>query len=213
MVKDHVTPRPSLRRRVRSKLQQRPGKEAYETAKDPAALQRHPSLMEIILCSHQCRSFKQFRAEGKRAASPPKPRPDLRPMSGLSSGLVSDCPRQRQHAAAVRAARRLPHEIYRSIAVRSADCERGSASEDSQSCSRHPPPKDPRGRARDSDARYSAAHPARHSYTADHLAGTPRAQPLLSSDAWVWGSGSGSGSGSALTGHRGWMDWTSRAQA
>src|SRR6478735_9197713 len=77
-------------------------KKLTKTAKDPAALQRHPSLMEIILCSHQCRSFKQFRAEGKRAASPPKPRPDLRPMSGLSSGLVSDCPRQRQHAAAVR---------------------------------------------------------------------------------------------------------------
>ena len=128
-------------------------------------------------------------------------------MSGLSLGLVSDCPPQRQHAAAGRAAPRLLHEICRNIAARSADCERGIASEDSQSCSRHPLPKGARGRARGSDARYSAAHPARHSYTADHLAGTPRAQPLPGRGAWGWGWAS------ALTGCRGWMDRASRTQA
>ena len=125
-------------------------------------------------------------ARGKRAEALSKPRPDLRPMSGLSSGLVSDCPPQRQHVAAGRAARRLLHEIFRSIAARNADCERGSASEDSQSCSRHSPPKGARGRALSTDARYTAAHLARRSYTADHLAGTLRAQPLLGRDAWGW---------------------------
>ena len=129
-------------------------------------------------------------------------------MSGLSSGWVSDCPApQRQHAATGRAAPLRPHEICRSTAARSADCARGNASENSRSCSRHPPPKDPRGRARGSAARYSAAHPARHSYTVDHLAGIPLAQPLLGSNAWGWGWGS------ALTGYRGWIDRASKAEA
>src|SRR6478752_1611308 len=49
--------------------------------------------------------------------------------------------------------------------------------------------------ARGSDARYTVDHPARRTYTADHLARTQRAQPLLGSDEWE-----GSGSRSALTG-------------
>ena len=147
-------------------------------------------------------------ARGKRAAPPASPEPTFGPTSVLGSGWVRSCPDPpRQHAAAGLAARLLPHEICRSIAARTADCERGSASEDSPSCSRHPPPKVPRGRARGTAARYTAAHPARHSYTADRLAGTPRAQPPLGSDAW------GSISGSALTGFRGWMDLESKAQA
>jgi hypothetical protein len=90
--------------------------------------------------------------------------------------LVSDCPTpQRQHAAAGRAARLPLRETCHSIAARTADCERGSASEDSQSCSRHPPPRDPHGRALSSDARYTAAQLARHNYTAGHRAETPRA--------------------------------------
>src|SRR5205809_856130 len=76
-------------------------------------------------------------------------------------------------------------EICQSIAAHNADCELGSAAEDSQSCLRHLPPKAQRGPAQDIAARYTAAHPARHSYTADHLAEIPHAPPPLDSAAFA----------------------------
>ena len=110
-----------------------------------------------------------------------------------------------QRAAAASAAPPLRHETCQSTAAHTADCELGSATEDSQSCPRRPPPKGPRGRAPDAAARYTAAHPPRHSYTADHLARTPLAPPLLRHDAF--------GSFDFVSGYRVWVGRPSRAQA
>ena len=129
----------------------------------------------------QCRSLKgvgenQLCVGQLRAVAPP-------PMSASGNAALRPRP-----------------EICQSIAAHSADYERDSANEDSQSCPRHPPPKARRDRALGSDARYTAAHPARHSYTADRLAETPRARPLL--DSHAFDSTSCSGLRSASTG-----DW------
>jgi hypothetical protein len=77
----------------------------------------------------------------------------------------------------------LPPETDQSIAVHTVDCERGNASEDSQRYSRPPAQTGRCGPAPGTAARYTAAHPARHSYISGHLAETPHAQPLPGSDA------------------------------
>jgi len=103
---------------------------------------------------------------------------------------------------------RLDPSLAKESPPRTADCERGSAVEGFQPCPAHPPPVAARGRAPDNDAHDSAAHRARHSYTAAHLARTPRAPPRQGNDAF----GLRLGSGSALTGYRGSMDRTSGAR-
>src|SRR6187549_758408 len=91
-------------------------------------------------------------------------------------GLVRECPNpQQQLAADVGAARQLRREIFHSVVAPSADCERGSASADSGTLHSPPAVQGSTYRALDSDTRYTAAHSARHSYTAHHLARTPRA--------------------------------------
>ena len=120
------------------------------------------------------------------------------------------CPdAQRLRVAAERASAPFLREICRSTDAHTVDCGLGSAGEDSQSCTDHRPRTGRCGRARGNDARCTAAHPARHSCTAYRLAGTPRAQPLLGSDAAV----SRSSSGSALAGVRAWLTRARRDQA
>ena len=126
--------------------------------------------------------------------------------------IIGDARTPSYSAAAAPAARRRRPELCQRIAARTADCEHGSAAEGFQPCPAHPPPVAARGRAPDNDAHDSASQRARHSYTAAHLARTPRAPPRQGSDAFGLGLGSGPCSGSALTGHRGSMDRTSRAR-
>ena len=111
-----------------------------------------------------------------------------------------------------RTAPRFLHETCRSTAAHSVDCELGSATEDSQSCTHRPPTKAQCGRAPGSAARCTAARPPIHSYTASRLARKPRAPPRPGNDA----SALSSSSGSALTRGRAWVrvdrSWSDQAE-
>src|SRR6185369_12756643 len=108
------------------------------------------------------------------------------------------------HAAYGRPALLRSREIGQSTAARTIGCALCTATGDSQSLPRPQLPQARCGPARGATARYTAAHPARHTCIAFHLAETPHAPPRLDSEAGVsdWAL--------ALAGTRAWRAWGRR---